>query len=109
MARTFFRNALRLSKTDIMRQPSIDVYECTLAVDTVKNLPIPSGASIAIINSELPIYVNPLNTAVIPDSTDFTQSTGTELSPSIYDVTDVEQLSFISPTDANNVTVSFYR
>lgn len=109
MTKTFFRNENRLSKTDIMRQPSIDVYDCELAVSTVKNLPVPSGAEIAVINSELPVYVNPLDTAVIPVATDFTQSTGTELSPSVYDVTDVTQLSFISPTDANKVTVSFYR
>lgn len=104
---TFFRDGRAIS--DITRQPSDSVFSCKMPADTEKILSVPSGMNIALINSITPYYVNTLGTVVIPSSSDFTLSTGTEYNASVLDVSDVTSMNFISELADNVIQVSFYK
>ena len=108
--KSYFTDENRLAISDVMRQPSDDVYECVLQADIVESLTIPTNPKprIAIFNYTSETYVNPNGIAVKPTSGNFVKNTGSENSPVIYDVSNVTSLSMIGSTADNIVTVAFY-
>ena len=105
--KTLYTDSLR-AIPDTVRQPSEDIYSCVLQVDTEKTVTVPERATIAIFTSQDNFYVNSNGVVVKPVASDFTKNTGSELSPTVYDVSNVTELSLLSPVADNSIGISFY-
>ena len=93
--------------TDSLSSPSY-VNNYALSASTAKSVTVPSGARVAVFNSDANLWVRyDGSDAAIPAS-DVTDGTGSELNPAARDVSELQSLSIIAAA-ACKVSISFYR